>query len=309
VLNDAIDNICNGFVTRNEPICIDSTIKRADIRTLAFTWCLELYSPSLRSGLIKEDGIKKKIYIKPMNHQQKLSLFNDIRAGKNVDKVNDKKLINSAIWGERKFMRAVVRLGMLLRGTLNVAPANITDEAIDEALTARSEVIKRNTKRAQGESINSLSFRTYKDLRQTITIRAQNFSSSTWDCFYITYLHTPLIYTSHRYKPNTILNNNQRALYPLHFEKKRKNNKWPIPHKVSCDSKLTYFRQTNEWKLAWVYETQKQLRETQADSSVHAVSFTWYSPTKGVGKLVNMILAGLFVYACIWIILSQKKIN
>ena len=89
---------------------------------------------------------KKKRYIKPMNHQQ--TLFNDIRAGKNVDKVNDKKLINSAIWGKRKFMRAVVRLGMLLRGTLNVAPANITDEAIDEALTARSEVIKRNTQRA-----------------------------------------------------------------------------------------------------------------------------------------------------------------
>jgi len=52
--------------------------------------------------------------------------------------------INSAIWGERKFLRAVVRLGMQLRGTLNVSPANITDEAIDEALIARNEVIKRN---------------------------------------------------------------------------------------------------------------------------------------------------------------------
>ena len=61
-------------------------------------------------------------------------------------------------------MRAVVRLGMLLRGTINVVPANITDEAIDKALTARSEVIKRNTKCVQGESINSLSFQTYKDL-------------------------------------------------------------------------------------------------------------------------------------------------
>ena len=59
---------------------------------------------SKRCYFIKEDGIKKKIYIKPMNRQQKLSLFNDIRAGKNVDQVNDKKLINSAIWGERKFM-------------------------------------------------------------------------------------------------------------------------------------------------------------------------------------------------------------
>ena len=45
-------------------------------------------------------------------------------------------------------MRAVVHLGILLRETLNVAPANITNEAIDEVLTARSKVIKRNTKRA-----------------------------------------------------------------------------------------------------------------------------------------------------------------
>ena len=63
---------------------------------------------------------QKKIYIKPMNRQQKLSLFNDIRAEKNVNKVNDKKLINSAIWGERKFMRAIVRLGMLLCGILDI---------------------------------------------------------------------------------------------------------------------------------------------------------------------------------------------
>ena len=99
------------------------------------------------------------------------------------------------------------------------------------------------------------------------------------------------MYTSHRHKPITI-NNNKCALWPLHFEKKRKNNKWPIPHKISCDSKLTYFRQTNEWKFAWVYEIQKHLCETQADG-IHAVSidpgirtpFTWYSPTKGVGKI------------------------
>ncbi|CAB5171187.1 unnamed protein product [Rhizophagus irregularis] len=46
-------------------------------------------------------------------------------------------------------MRVVVRLGMLLRGTLNVASANIIDKAIDEVLIARSKVIKRNTKRAR----------------------------------------------------------------------------------------------------------------------------------------------------------------
>jgi hypothetical protein len=88
-----------------------------------------------------EDGVKKKKYINPMNHKQKLSLFSDIQAGIDVDKVNDKKLINSAIWGERKFLRAVVHLGMQLRGTLKVSPANITDEAIDEALIAKNEVI------------------------------------------------------------------------------------------------------------------------------------------------------------------------
>ena len=99
------------------------------------------------------------------------------------------------------------------------------------------------------------------------------------------------MYISHGYKSTTILNSNQCALFFLHFEKKRKYNKWPISHKISCDN--TYIYQTNKWKLTWVYEIQKQLCETQADSSIHAVSidlgvrtpFTWYSPIKGVGKI------------------------
>ncbi|CAB5381163.1 unnamed protein product [Rhizophagus irregularis] len=88
-------------------------------------------------------------------------------------------------------------------------------------------------------------------------------------------VHPVDVYTSHRHKSTTILNSNQHALYLLHFEKKRKNNN-------------LIFVKKNEWKLAWIYEIQKQLRETQADSSIHAVSidpgvrapFTWYSPTK-----------------------------
>ena len=99
------------------------------------------------------------------------------------------------------------------------------------------------------------------------------------------------MYTSHCYKPTTILNSNKHALWPLHFKKKHKNNKWPIPHKISCDSKITYFHQTNEWKLAWVYETQKHFCEIQVevhvvsiDPGVHT-SFTWYSSTKGAGKI------------------------
>jgi hypothetical protein len=91
-------------------------------------------------------------------------------------------------------MRVVVRLGMLLRGTLNVASANIIDKAIDEVLIARSKVIKRNTKRARGESINSLSFRTCDKL---LPSELKNFSSSIWDRFYITYLYTPSMYILH----------------------------------------------------------------------------------------------------------------
>ena len=56
------------------------------------------------------------------------------------------------------------------------------------------------------------------------------------------------------------------------LKKKRKKNKWPNPHKIMCDGKLTYFRKTNEWKFAWVYRIEKQHRETQADNSIHAVS-------------------------------------
>ena len=58
--------------------------------------------------------------------------------------------------GERKFVRTVVRIGMLLQGTHGKAPANITDEAIDEALAARDEIINRSTTNQQRSS--SLSF-------------------------------------------------------------------------------------------------------------------------------------------------------
>ena len=43
------------------------------------------------------------------------------------------------MWGEHKFIQTIVHIGMLLQGTHGKAPANIIDEAIDEALTARYE--------------------------------------------------------------------------------------------------------------------------------------------------------------------------
>ena len=104
--------------------------------------------------------------------------------------------------------------------------------------------------------------------------------------------------SSHKRHKPLIPQFNERPLWPLHFETKRKNNKWPTTtnglHKITSDGKLTYSRKTNEWTFAWVYEMQKApSRETQADGSIHAVSidpgvrtpFTWYSPTKGTGKI------------------------
>jgi transposase len=214
-----------------------------------------------------------------------------------MDKQKDTKLQKMAVWGERKFCRMVVRIGMLLRGCFGKAPANITDEAIDEALTARDEIIKRNAQRGQGTAANHLSFRSGKALRQTITIRAQNFAKTPWNRFYVSSLHTSeMLSYPNCLKPFISTHEDERTLWPLHFEKKRKKNKWPLPlpHRITNDCKLTYSWKTNDWTFAWVYETQKRPRETQADGSIlHAVAidpgirtpFTWYSPTKGVGKI------------------------
>jgi hypothetical protein len=150
-------------------------------------------------------GQKERIWIKSQSYNDKLKLFVDIRANKDANKNEDTKLQKAAIWGERKFLRAVVRLGMLLRGTHGIAPANITDEAIDEALVARDEVIRRNTDQQKSKS-HTLSFRSSKDLQHTIVIRAQNFSRTYWDRFYVSLLHTKKIYEyKPRYKVNNIL--------------------------------------------------------------------------------------------------------
>jgi IS605 OrfB family transposase len=220
--------------------------------------------------------------------RDKYSFFNDVRAGKDADQQKDAALRRAAVWGEQKFCRITVRVGMLLQGSFGFAPANITDEAIDEALAARDEVIKRNMQRETGAPSHHLSFRSRKNPSHTISIRAQNFSRLAWNRFYISHLHDPKTLSHRRHKPV-----DKQEYWPLHFEKKRRKNSWPLPHKITRDCKLTYSWKTNDWTLAWVHERQKQHRETQADGSVHAVSidpgvrtpFTWYSPTKGTGKI------------------------
>ena len=82
-------------------------------------------------------GPSQRVWVKSQPIEDKLKLYTDVRVGKDVNEHEDKKLQKSCVWGERKFVRTIVRIGMLLQGTHGKVPANIIDEAIDEALIAR----------------------------------------------------------------------------------------------------------------------------------------------------------------------------
>ncbi|CAG8632294.1 10374_t:CDS:2, partial [Gigaspora rosea] len=233
-------------------------------------------------------------WIKPYTLNEKLKLYTDIKEGKDLNE-KDKKLRRSCVWGERKFLRTVVWLELRLKGLYDKVPANIIDESIDDALIARKNIIQKNLKDTKK---SFLSFKSKKDLRQTMTIRAQNFSKKDWNHFYVTHLHNSSTLLSKRCKPNDF-EGGKRDLCPFHFEKKRKHNKWPS-QRIDCDCKLTYLYKTNECIFYWVYEAQKQICETQAD--VHVVSidpgvrtpFTWYSSTKDAGKIGEYDIGPIF---------------
>ncbi|RIB15710.1 hypothetical protein C2G38_2092681, partial [Gigaspora rosea] len=119
-------------------------------------------------------------WIKPYTLNEKLKLYTDIKEGKDLNE-KDKKLRRSCVWGERKFLRTVVWLELRLKGLHDKVPANIIDESIDDALIARKNIIQKNLKDTKK---SFLSFKSKKDLRQTMTIRAQNFSKKDWNHFY-----------------------------------------------------------------------------------------------------------------------------
>src|SRR5437588_2000826 len=62
-------------------------------------------------------GPSQRVWIKPQPIKDKLKLYADVHVGKDVNELEDKKLQKSCVWGERKFIRTVVRSGMLLQGT------------------------------------------------------------------------------------------------------------------------------------------------------------------------------------------------
>jgi len=119
---------------------------------------------------------RQKQWLKHQTFEKKCELYSNIE---------DEDLRKKCVWGERKFLRTVVRIRLSLQGYLNEVPANIIDETVDEALFARANVIKKNAERGDEEGVSRLSFKSKKDLKHTLTIRRQNFSKRHWNHFYV----------------------------------------------------------------------------------------------------------------------------
>jgi hypothetical protein len=83
-------------------------------------------------------------WIKPQSFEDRQMLFKDIHVGRDVDEAEDAKLQKACVWGECKFYRMVVCIGILLQGCFRQVPANVIDEAIDEVFAARDKIIKHN---------------------------------------------------------------------------------------------------------------------------------------------------------------------
>ena len=164
---------------------------------------------------------------------------------------------------------------------MDKVPYEVLDHAISDAIQARDEVITRNKENQHQHHV--LHFRSKKNDRQSITIRAQYCREPLR--FYIRLLHNKELlaidsnHPRHKMKP------------PFHHEHRRRNHGWPNEiGKVKMDSKLIYERKLGHWTFVWVYG--KSIRENQAEE-IHVAAIdpgvrtflTWYSPTVGHGNI------------------------
>ncbi|RIA85264.1 hypothetical protein C1645_782181, partial [Glomus cerebriforme] len=111
-----------------------------------------------------------------------------------------------------QFLKTIAYLKLRSKKVYDDISNNIIDETVDEA------VKNFNSK----DNNAKLKFKTRKDLKYTIIIRAQNFSKKNWNQFYILYLFSSFIRTS-RKKPYNLMEES-KDLRALHFKNKRKNN-------------------------------------------------------------------------------------
>lgn len=153
-------------------------------------------------------------------------------------------------------------------------PYEILDSALKEATIARDGVVAKNIEAvASGKPANhSLHFRKKKDIRWTIMVRARNVGQDLR--MYKSWLHSPE--ATHDIDPESLRHYhsftcpskpqswidptmggrqvlNPSGIYPMHHEKKGKNNGWPEQEEVECDSSLTYDRLTRKFTFNWVY--------------------------------------------------------
>ena len=155
------------------------------------------------------------------------------------------------------FFRALLRLKIKHTkewSFMDKVPYEVLDHAISDAIRARDEVITRNKENQHQHHV--LHFRSKKNDRQTITIRAQYCREPLH--FYVRLLHNNAIlavdpnHPRHKMKP------------PFHHEHRRRNHGWPNEiGKVKMDSNLIYERKLGYWTFVWVYG--KSIRENQAE--------------------------------------------
>ncbi len=210
------------------------------------------------------------------------------------DGLSEDATVNKFWFGEEKFCRRMVALKSALRGFSLAEAKNISDESITEALETKAQVISVNMDRNIGNRPSFSGFRSRKNVKQTIRLRSQNFGKGeNWDKFYIRYMHSR--YSRDWYATASRLKPMDGHLFPCHLETKRRNNDWPHPHEITSDCKLTYKRLTNDWIFSWSYTKDVKHHENQVDEKEYLdvvsidpgvrTPFTWYSPTKGVGKI------------------------
>jgi IS605 OrfB family transposase len=165
-------------------------------------------------------------------------------------------------------------------------PYEVLDHAISGAIAARDEVITRNRERFQSNagSYNRLAFRSKKDVRNTITIRAQYCRSPLR--FYVRLLHNKNIVDGE------VCRKKDESHPPLHHENRKMNHNWPNEEgNVAMDSTLTYDKRLRHWTFNWVHGKDARDGENQAAPVIAAIDpgivtfATWYSPTLGTGSI------------------------